>query len=565
MNKTYPLYEDRFEKGLDGLWDFVFWDESIAPVLSEFLPDGVAYDSHQLVPGVFDATIPLAGKRGIGVYRTTFRLERGGRHLLRCGGFLLAASVFIDGARIGLSDLPYSYVDFEFVAEAGSHEIVIAVDNRFQATPLWNPCYDFYAYGGVLRGLSVSAIPESAIERCAVTPLDLAGHVRLSLCFDRAVPDGELEITFGFDDGEMTSAKVAVKGGGAVLDAVVPDPTLWTPESPNLHTVTVRTSTCSVTERFGIRTVKAEKGRILLNGHPVKLLGYNRHESHPDFGAATPRQLQLQDLQLLRNAGCNFIRGSHYPQDEGFLDLCDATGILVWEESLAWGNQQEQLADRVFFDHQVEQTDLMVRRAINHPSVIIWGFLNESASDFPQARPLMKALSDTIRSIDSSRLVSWASNRYEKDICLEFADVISFNLYPGWYDCACDDICPTHLVAPALKKLEDFASGPLYADKPLLISEIGAAAIYNNHDRLGSQWSEEYQAALLTEVCDYIVKSDRICGVSLWMFADSRSYVFGLNRVRGFNNKGSLDEYRRPKLGYDAVANSFTHAAKYLD
>ena len=231
---------------------------------------------------------------------------------------------------------------------------------------------------------------------------------------------------------------------------------------------------------------------------------------------------------------------------------------------MGWGNQQEQLADRDFFDHQIDQTERMVRRAINHPSVIIWAFLNECASDFPQARPLIKALSDKIRSIDSSRLVSWASNRHENDICLEFADVISFNLYPGWYGCNCEDPCPTDLVAPALKKLADFASGPLYADKPLLVSEIGGAAIYNNHERFGSQWSEEYQAALLKEICEDVVKNDRYSGVALWMFADSRSYVFGVNRVRGFNNKGSLDEYRRPKLGYDAVTEVFTKAPKVL-
>ena len=565
MNAVYPFYTGRSEKSLDGLWDFVFIDQSVAPPLADYNPADAVYDSHQLVPGVFDATLPLAGKRGLGVYRLTFNLDRDGRHLLRCGGFLLAAAIFIDGKKIGSTDLPYSYVDFEFTASRGRHEIIVVADNRFEATPLWRPDYDFYAYGGILRGLTVHAIPEMAIERCVVIPLDLEGHVRMTLRFDRAVPDGDLDISYAFDEGEVVEMSIPVQGGEAVLEAVVPDPKPWTPETPNLHIVTVRTATCSVTERFGIRTVKAEKGRILVNGRPVRLLGYNRHESHPDFGPATPRQLQLQDLQLLREAGCNFIRGCHYTQDEGFLDLCDSLGFFVWEESLGWSNYDNQISDADFRVHQIEQTEKMVRRAINHPCVILWGFMNELGSETPLAYSLIKSLRATIRANDTSRLITWASERQEKDICFDLADVISFNLYPGWYACPFDDPHPTKYVPINLKRLEDFASKPAYIDKPMLISEIGGAAIYNNHDRLASQWSEEYQAELLTEICNDILKSKRISGVALWMFADSRSFVFGLNRVRGFNNKGSLDEYRRPKLGYDAVKKIFSSAPKYFD
>ena len=564
MNIVYPLYAGRSEKCLDGLWDFAFIDQAVAPALADFNPADVAYDSMQLVPGVFDATVPLAGKRGLGVYRSTFDLEADGRHLLRCGGFLLAAAVYVDGGKIGATDLPYSYVDYEFAAPKGRHEIVVVVDNRFSATTLWRPDYDFYAYGGILRGLTVQAIPEAAIERCEVIPLDLDGQVRMTFRFDSAVADGETALSYAFDDGSAVPATVMVREGKALLEAVVPDPKPWTPETPNLHLVTVSTATCSVTERFGIRIVKAEKGRILVNGRPVKLLGYNRHEAHPDFGPATPRQLQLQDLQLMREAGCNFIRGSHYTQDEGFLDLCDSFGIFVWEESLGWANQEDQLSDPDFCAHQVDQTGRMVRRAINHPCVIIWAFMNESASDTPPSRPLMKSLREAVRENDTSRLVTWASNRYEKDICLEYADIVCFNLYPGWYACPFDDPHPTKYVQTDLDRLAAFASKPEYADKPMIISEIGGAAIYNNHDRLGSQWSEEYQAELLDVICRYIVGSDRICGVSLWMWSDTRSFVFGLNRVRGFNNKGSIDEYRRPKLGYDAVKKVFSGARKYL-
>ena len=60
----------------------------------------------------------------------------------------------------------------------------------------------------------------------------------------------------------------------------------------------------------------------------------------PESGTATTQEQMLRDLQNLKALGGNFIRGAHYPQSRGFLDLCDELGILVWEESLGWGNGQ---------------------------------------------------------------------------------------------------------------------------------------------------------------------------------------------------------------------------------
>ena len=93
----YPFYPLREVTDLDGIWDFHFIKDDDAPSLEDFSPEGVAYDTIETVPGVFDATLPLAGQRGLGVYRRTFTLARGGRHLFTCGGFLLAARVFVDG------------------------------------------------------------------------------------------------------------------------------------------------------------------------------------------------------------------------------------------------------------------------------------------------------------------------------------------------------------------------------------------------------------------------------------------------------------------------------------
>ena len=128
-----------------------------------------------------------------------------------------------------------------------------------------------------------------------------------------------------------------VENNRAVIDLEVPDFKTWSPEHPNLHTVTVTFAGDAVVERFGIRTVATRGQEILINGNPVRLLGVNRHESHPELGPVQPDHLALDDLRMLRELGCNFVRCVHYQQNAAFLDLCDQMGFLVWEESLGWG------------------------------------------------------------------------------------------------------------------------------------------------------------------------------------------------------------------------------------
>ena len=551
--KPYPSYPHREVIDLDGVWDFHFIPGETAPALADFSPKGVAYDTIEAVPGVFDATLPLAGQRGIGVYRRHVTFARGGRHIFTCGGFLLAARVFLDDREIGRTDQPYLATRFVFDAKAGGHEVVVACDNRFESTPMWKPFYDFYAYGGICRHADIMALPAEAIRRAAVTTLSLDGTVRIDLIFEEGVADGDLAVGIAFDGRAPRMRKVRVAGGRASLAAKLPCPTPWSPESPALHTLTVTTPSDAITERFGLRTVEARDGRILVNGRPVKLMGYNRHEADADLGPALGPQQHLQDLRLLREMHCNFIRGCHYPQNQGFLDLCDQLGFFVWEEALGWGNPPQQLADKVFFAHQVEAARAMVRESVNHPSVILWGFLNEAASDSPESRPLYKAITDAIRGEDSSRLVTYACNRYEKDVCLEFADVIGINVYPAWYGTGCEKPREFDLIPKCFDRFEKLANRPEFRKKPLIMSEIGAGAIYGCHDRIASEWSEEYQADLIAIVIDETLARKRYSGLALWQFCDARTYVSSTNRPRGFNNKGTFDEFRRPKMAFRVV------------
>merc|ERR1712211_117467 len=108
-------------------------------------------------------------------------------------------------------------------------------------------------------------------------------------------------------------------------------------------------------------------------------------------------------------------------------------GVLVWNEALAWGNSPKMLSDQRFMAAQFETVHAMLDSSFNHPSVILWGFFNEGYSDDIASEPSYAAMANAFRSRDPSRLVTWSSNRHERDRCLKHADVISFNDYPGWY------------------------------------------------------------------------------------------------------------------------------------
>jgi len=553
---------------LDGTWDFSWLGAECD--IGRITPSSLKYDGLMAVPGVFDTCIDNFGRRGVGAYRRKVHLETpaGQKLRLKIGGLGLYARIWWDKREIGECKLPYSTVDYDFDSGNGTeHELVIAVDNRFDAkrVPLFNPNYDFYGYGGIYRGISLQSLPELRIERVRVSTLDIEkGLVRLKIMLGGKIPS-ELELSVGFDHGPAKKLRRKAVDGEIVLEQRVPDFRTWSPESPSLHTVQVRIGGDSIEERFGIRTVRTEGRKILVNGKAVRLVGVNRHEAHPELGPTQTAHLMLDDIRLMKDLGCNFVRCVHYPQDQAFLDICDEAGMLVWQESMGWNNTEEEALDPQFRNLQVEQTMLMVRNSINHPSVILWGFMNEGCSETKAGRKLYMDLADTVRNEDPSLLVTFASNKCEKDICFEFADVIAMNIYPGWIWPNDWNTESHRMISKTVEEKAKFACRPDLARKPFIISEIGACALYGCHDRANAQWSEEFQAQYFEEACRCILGNPRFAGIALWQMFDTRSFVNAGEvrcKPRGFNCAGLLDEYRRPKLAYDSVRRIFNKHTK---
>ena len=536
---------------LNGFWDFGFVGE-----LEEYKGiEQVAFNTSLPVPGCFDLEPGFKLRRGVGVYKTSVVI--GGKVTLRFDGMGPAAKIYWDGKEICDYKLPFSCEECRFDAgEEKAHTLIVAVDNRADDTKesLFPGFYDFYRHGGIYRSVSIEKTPEAEISYLKIIPRDIEkGLAEVTVELLGNVP-AETQVEFSFDGKTSVSEKLV--NGKDTYTLQVPDFKLWSCEEPNLHKLTARIPGAERTETFGMRIIEARDGAFYLNGKAVKLLGYNRHDCHPDFGYAMPDMMIKRDLELIKAQGCNFIRGCHYPQSNVVLDWCDKLGLLFWEESLGWGNGEEYLVNETFRARQREQTRRMARKSINHPCIILQGFMNELRSDLEPALTLIRELAAVLKEEDGSRPVTYACNIPFADIALQEVDVVAFNIYPGWYiNAQMSDVqqFDGEGLEKALQKYETILERPELKDKPFIISEIGGAALPGWHGDV--RWTEEYQADLATAVFSHVINTPRCSGVAIWMFCDTRSFNdYRIpSRPRGFNNKGLMDEYRRPKMSWNAV------------
>ena len=543
---------------LNGLWDFRLEpDRSLEDVT---LPAFVANDK-MVVPGAWDAMSHYYNQRGTGCYRRTFELARDVVNaFLVVDGCCLRSKYWIDGREVGFSKLPWS--KFEFATgplKAGRHEIVAAVDSLVDNRKVklfWN-FYDFYAFGGFHHGvwLETQASPVE-IRKVVVRTRDYqTGLVELEALYSAEGP-ADFTAKVAFDGG--TPAEVAFTNRRAKL--TVPNFRLWSPTAPHLHQVTLTTDNRRLTTRFGIRQVGTAKGRITLNGKSVYLKGVNRHEAHYEFGSTTPEQLMYEDIRNLKDLGGNFIRGAHYAQSDRFLDLCDELGVLVWEESLGWGNGPQQLDDPEFRSLQKEQTRLMVRNSINHPSVIVSAFLNEPQSGRPQCKTLVDELIAVIRAEDTGHLVTFACCHNSVDISHANTDIIAYNTYPCWYSWPMKTGSSEEMranIRGCHEEIIRYFRNKYGDDRPIVVSETGVKADYGARDPRGrAQYTEDFQAEYERIMLEEMFALNDIAGIAIWQFTDAKTYTRtdGMRgRSYGVNTGGLYDLYRRPKLVVDAV------------
>ncbi|MDD9271368.1 glycoside hydrolase family 2 protein [Paenibacillus sp. GCM10023248] len=560
MRRTFVQHIARQTRSLDGVWDFVT-DPGNAGISEEWFINFPSDSRKLVVPSCWNNELGLFEYIGAAWYRTFFDITEESNIRLIFEGILHHADVYVDGKHLAYHFGGYTQFSALIPHLApGRHELIVRVDSTLDWQTLPTDVADWYSYGGIMRSVELQELPDVYIDSLKIdyqlqgSDADISLQLQLN---SLSGEDRELTITASTEGLDFPASTAHVPAGQSVkltLRGSLANVRKWDVGRPELYTFSVQAGEDDLIDRTGFRTVEVRGGQILLNGKELYLQGVNRHEEHPEWGFAFPPKLMLKDLSILQDLGCNIVRGSHYPQSQFWVDLLDEHGMLLWSEIPMWGcfMSLETLASPLFAERGIQMLDEMITRDYHHPSIIFWGAHNEIDTRSTEALELTKKFVGKIRSMDASRLVTYATMHPEEDIVLSYFDVIGINKYYGWYQ--------GH-VSGFRDMLQNYyanAEAQGAAGKPLIMSEFGAAGIFGDAGWEPRLFSEDYQADVLQQALAIFREDPRIVGTLIWHFADIRVDVrsdrpYFRDRARSFNNKGLLNEYRKPKLAYRLV------------
>jgi len=433
--------------------------------------------------------------------------------------------------------------------------------------------FDFFHYGGINREVYVLVVSKTYIKDVWVRTniKDSDGILDIDI---EAVSEFEKErfckVSLKiFDENELVAeSRVSYMASPHTSKTLYQKITLksakfWSPESPYLYTL--RTSIFYEDReidrketRFGIRTVKIENGRILLNGRSVFLKGCARHEDFPILGKAVHGAVLRKDFGLMKELGCNSFRTSHYPYSRSHLDLADEYGFLVILEMPTCGFRRtiERFDDPEIIEKVKQMTREAIKRDRNRPSVIMYSLFNEPDSSYEDFRILLKEVKEDVKKTDPSRPITFVTDKHMSDVCLDLADVLCHNFYFGWYTLSGDLGAAEKTLSETLDEIHK-----KFPDKPIIVTEFGADAIEGIHKDPPEMWSEEYQAELIKTYWKVFLAKDFVVGGHIWNFADFR---VGQSIWRTtLNRKGIFTRTRDPKSAVKVIKELFTSTPTY--
>ncbi len=367
---------------------------------------------------------------GYGWYRKDLNLAAipaGRRYSLEFEGAFQRAEIYVNGTKVGGHRGGYTGfpVDITAALQAGRNVIAVRVDN------IWDPTLapragEHIFSGGLYRDVWLVATDAVHVPWTGtfVTTPDLSGHtgrvnVETEVRNDGLAPALVTVETRVVDDRGTTVAALpdatAQVAAGQTLpveqrSAPLNRLKLWSPETPSLyHAVTRLVVAGRERDRFdtefGFRTIAwtADKG-FFLNGRHRYFRGANVHQDQAGWGDAVTNGAIDRDVALIKDAGFDFIRGSHYPHDPHFAEATDRDGLMFLPEAPFWGTAgfkspwgapayPPDPSQQAAFDDSVEQqlTEL-IRINRNHPSIVAWGMDNEVFFTTPDTMPQVKRL-----------------------------------------------------------------------------------------------------------------------------------------------------------------------------
>ena len=568
---------------LDGMWRFAFDPESkgVDGGWALHLPESITMP----VPASFcDFFTDKESREYCGDfwYETDFFVpgEWEGKDIaVRFGSVTHRARIFVNGVEATSHEggfLPFDaavtdivrYNQFNHLAVLANNELNETMLPAGRTTTLSNgkkfatPYFDFYNYAGIHRPVKLTALPKERVLDFSVvhTLNDSAADVAYTV-----TTNGEHNVCIDVFDGCEKVAHADGKTGTLHIDNVK----LWNVHAAYLYNFVIRitdgeTVVDEYAEKIGIRTFEIKDGNFLLNGKPVYLRGFGKHEDADLRGRGLDLATVKRDYELMKWIGANCFRTSHYPYAEELYQMADEEGFLVIDEVPAVGfmesamnflaaNQgngkkvgwfEKETTPQLLENHKAALID-MINRDKNHASVIAWSILNEPQCTSEGTEAYFKTLFDLAHEIDPQKrprtyavvMMSLPHNSKGQ----QFADFISLNRYYGWYVMGGMSIVDAEA---AFRKEMDGWRMALHG-RPMIFTEYGADTMPSEHKLPSVMWSQEYQNEYLDMNHAVFDSYEFVKGELVWNFADFQT-TEGIMRVNG-NKKGIFTRQRQPK------------------
>ncbi len=539
LNGTWKLSMAPPEKFWENEVDFSSWSDILVP--GECQMQGFAIKHDQ----------PYAYKK-----KFTVPLDYNGKQvLLHFFGVYSYARVWVNGRFVrehygGFTKWSCDITDWVVPGESAilTVEMVDRTDDVSYASG-----YAKHQIGGILRDVELAALPRQNFKQFHFeTHLDEHyQHAELKVFYEltQRIPSSiklELLDAEGASVGDVEK-NIDEKVGQLVVP--VKNPLKWDAEHPNLYTLQTTLfengkAILQTESKVGFRELKVEGNKLLVNGKPVKLRGACRHDIHPTLGRTTTPEYDLKDVLLAKESNMNFIRTSHYPPTEAFLDYCDEHGIYVEDETavcfvgshrtLAYQATGASADDPAFREQYLFQLEEMVQNHRNHPSIIIWSIGNESTfgSNFAESFKWVKT-NDPTRPV----IFSYPGNVPQG---IKAYDILSMH-YPAWNG--------------DLEQYGIETKGFEYESMPVLFDEWAHVACYNNFELKEDPNARNFWGQSLDKMWTLLFEADGGLGGAIWCMLDE---TFMLpDDLEGFNEWwGILDKdiipsrFEGPTVGY---------------
>ena len=566
---------------LDGMWDFRFdpQSEGTAAGWANGLPDPLRVP----VPASFaDLFTDKASRDYCGDfwYATRFFVPaawQNDRIVVRFGSVTHRCTVYCNGQEVARHEGGFLPVvaDLTAVIRPGQENtLVVAANNELNETSipcgatkvcadgskLAKPYFDFFNYAGIQRSVQLCCLPQETVEDYTVSytlhGADAAVHYTV-----RTNGSHPVRVSLYDADGNRVASAEGCEG---VLQ--VPDAHLWQVRNAYLYRIVLEIRDGdmvldSYVDRIGIRTIAIEGTRILVNGKPVYLKGYGKHEDFEVIGRGFSAAVMKRDFECMKWSNANCFRTSHYPYADEWYQFADEEGFLIIDEVPAVGMMRStrnfvaagQGQYTYFFEAptvpqlqaaHIQATEEMIVRDRNHPSVFAWSLFNEPETTTDYAHDYFAAVFDAARALDPQhRPLTGAFEKNSKPElckCYPLCDFICLNRYYGWYIKGGE---MEEAEADFRNEMDRWAAKNL--NLPFVFTEFGTDTLPTEHKLPSIMWSQEYQDEYL-EMCFRVFDSyDFVQGELVWNFADFQT-TEGIMRVNG-NKKASLPVHVSPR------------------